>query len=184
MVRSSLVVLFWLAPLLVLGCGPGKSVGIETRGPSWTLSSDDPIPGIHSGTLSIFTMKYGPPTGVTVALWSDLSGSSSHGSAGAGGAAIDGTFEPSHGTGINYHCETADGIVAKVTIAGTAYTSDQGALFLISSQSDPPKVKQLSADVTSLPGEAAAIKDYAMTHLEILDFFSGSKDVESAVVEQ
>jgi hypothetical protein len=108
-IRTTFVALVCVALLMVLGCGPRKVTGIASGGPSWTVVAEDPIPGIHDGTLSEITLKFGPPTGVTIVFWGDVSSSSTHGATRDDHAFVEGTFFKSDGTPIKYRCETADG---------------------------------------------------------------------------
>ncbi|MBC8875270.1 MAG: hypothetical protein H8E44_38090 [Planctomycetes bacterium] len=174
-----------VVPFLAMpGCGPRKVVGIASGGPSWTIVAEDPIPGIHDGTASVITLRFGPPTGVTVVVWSDVSRSSTNGGTRDDHAFDEGTLLTTDGRRVEYRCETDNGTVAKVIIDGTAYDSTKGSLFLISTQSEKTQVKQLVADVRNIPREAEAIRDYALGNPEIAAFFKDAKNRRPVEQEQ
>ena len=175
--RMIAIPLVLVAFLAIPGCGPREVAGIASGGPGvWTIVAEDPIPGIHDGTASVITLRFGPPTGVTVAVWGDVSSSIGNGATRDDHAFWEGTFFTSDGRRVEYRCETDNGTVAKVTIDGTVYDSTKGSLFLISTQSEKTQVKQLVADVRNFPREAEAIKDYALGNPEIASFFKDAKN--------
>jgi hypothetical protein len=158
-----------------MGCGSKKVVGMSTGGTSWTTASDDPIPGIHEGTTSVISLKFGPPAGVKVVVWTDVSGVSTNGATTDNHAFVDGTLFVPDGRRISYRCETCDGAVATVTFEGTAYSSANGSLFLISTQSEMPQMIQLDADLSNFPTESTSLRDYATSRPDIAAFFTDAK---------
>jgi hypothetical protein len=157
------------------GCGSNRVVGMSSGGNSWTTASEDPIPGIHDGTIAVITLKFGPPAGVKVAVWTDVSGGTTSGATRDDDAFVEGTLYVPDGRHIGYRCETCDGTVATVTFEGTTYDSTNGSLFLISTQSESPQIRQLDADVSTLPTEATALRDYAIAHPDIAAFFTDAR---------
>jgi hypothetical protein len=173
--RLIVVTLLLFALAATKGCGPNRVVGISSGGTSWTTASDDPVPGIHDGTIAVITLKFGPPAGVKVAVWTDVSGGTTNGATRDDEAFVEGTLFVPDGRHIGYRCETRDGIVATVTFEGTSYDSTNGSLFLISTQSESPQIRQLDTDVSTLPTEATALRDYAIGHPDIAAFFIDAK---------
>lgn len=171
--------------LLLSGCGPGNVTGVSTGGLSWTVAAEDPIPGIHKGAAEVMTLKFGSATGVTIVVWcAGANGTSSHSSAGSDGAFSVGHFRLPDEAQVGFRCETNDGTMAKVMIAGHTYDTRKGSLFLISRLPKEIQVKQLDVDISNFPKKAAAIKEFAMDNPDVSAFFTDAKKQSKPAEDQ
>ena len=173
--RRLLVVLYAAAAASAGGCGPQRVVGVSSGGPSWTVAADDPIPGIHHGSAAVARMKFGPPQGVTVVIWSDLSDATTRGATRPDRAEVDGSLTGPAGKRVEFHCETVDGVAARVVVDGRRFDSARGSLFLMSTQSAAPQIEQLALDVGDLPQRGPELRDYALARPPIAEFFRRAK---------
>jgi hypothetical protein len=154
------------------GCGKSFStVGVQSGTTTWSIAAKEPIAGLHEGSIEFTTLQFGPPGGVSVALWSDSSSSASRASSSTAGAFMDGEFPAASGTPVAYHCETKNGVHVLITVDGTEFDSRQGALILVASRGKEPRVAQLNVNVTDIPKTAEQILDFARQHPEIEKFF-------------
>jgi hypothetical protein len=134
------------------------------------------IPGIGIGNVSGGTWN----DDKVFVVWGDQTG----GSVAAGG--LGGSKNPNlryrcEFGGVTCECETADGKTGTcwiglrdfhgVRTAGTSYSLADGGFFLLSTQGEQPRVKQLKRDLTTLKDEAEFFKGLAKSDAEIRAFF-------------
>jgi hypothetical protein len=126
--------------------------------------------------VTFITLKAGSPEGVSFVVWSDLpnGASGSGGTDASGGASYTGHHQSAKGRRVEYRAKTTDGKSGSVTIGGTDYDLAKGSLFLVSTSFDPPKVAQISFDLSGFP-KGDALKEYAKSNPEIRDFFEKHK---------
>jgi len=167
---NTLLVLF-----AVTGCLKTSAHGVATGSVTWINSAAKPVPGIHEGTVDAVTLKHGPPQGVKIVFWGDLSSGKSHGSGSPTGAAAEGQLLANGETRVKYRCETTDGTTAAITIEDQKFDSINGSLFLISTQQGKTQVKQLKFDVGKFPTNTAAIQKLAADNQQIREFFEAAQ---------
>lgn len=173
-----------LAAGTLAGCVKAHRHGASSGGPSWSISTENPIPGIDHGTANISKLTCGPPEGVTVVVWSDLgNGSRSSAAADSRRAYDQVTHTGAGGRTISYTVETIDGESATITLQGATFTTTAGNLFLVSTQQGTPRVAQINLNVEDFPDEANAIKQFALDHEEIKDFFESAAAADKAKAE-
>lgn len=179
MLRPALVL---LALIVFTGCGrANRSHGVASGSSSWTIASEDPLPGVDHGSINVTTLKCGSPQGVTVVIWSDLP----NGGRQSANATSDLAWEEGHHVGaggrrIGFRSETRDGLTASVAIDGSPFDTSNGRLFLVSTQGETPQVLQLKADVAEMPRDGEGLKEFAARHAEIEEFFTKAKAAGNA----
>ncbi len=155
------------------GCRQPHGVyGVATGGSSWTEGVSDGTPGIDAASVTVITMQSGPPEGVPFVVWSDLpNGGDAHGSGQFRSASYKGSHHASDGRKVAFHAETTDGTSGVITIEGVRYDLALGALFLVSSRTDPVTVVQLSVDVRDFPQGKDELMALAKSDQVIREFF-------------
>lgn len=142
-----------LALVCLSGCGhKPTNYGIDDGGSSWITRVDDALPGIDAASVSVVTLKAGPPEGFRFVVWSDLpNGQDTAGGGRAGRASYAGQHRATDGRRIEFRAETTDGTTGSITIGDAVYDSTRGSLFLVSTQNDSCKVAQLDMDLHNFP---------------------------------
>ncbi|MEW4490063.1 hypothetical protein AB1L42_18410 [Thalassoglobus sp. JC818] len=178
-VNSLLVVVVVIC--LSLSCRPAHGErGVRSSSASWTIVSEDPVPGISKATVEAVTLRMGAPEPLKVVFWcADASGSSMRSSADKDSAVSEGVFSL-QGDEIPIRCETKDGRTASVMIEDHLLHTDQGTLFLITKGSSEVKVLQLDVDVMRLPTSVDGLRDYAKSNEKIVNFFAGEEKASDA----
>ncbi|MFC1705607.1 hypothetical protein ACFL59_02150 [Planctomycetota bacterium] len=163
---------------LLAGCVGGSSGTVGTRSGdiNWWTSSEDPVPGIDSGQVTIATLMQGAPEGVAVAFWSDLWKSSSGNGHGEAKLSYYQGAHEADGRRVEFRSETRDGQSVTVTIAGRSYDRKNGSLFLISALGGTTQVQQLTVDLASFPREDEGVRKLAASNPDIAGFFRGAKE--------
>jgi hypothetical protein len=159
-IREALVGTALLALICIAGCEhkPAEQ-GVVQGGASWQSSATNPVPGIDEASVTFITLKAGPPQGVPFVVWSDLpNGTSGSGGGSAGGASYEGHHSATNGRRVEFRAKTTDGKSGSITIAGVDYDLAKGSLFLVSTRNDPPKVAQITFDLSGFP-KGDALKD-------------------------
>jgi hypothetical protein len=134
------------------------------------------MPGIDAGSVSFITLNAGPPASVSFVVWSDLSnGAGGGGQGSARGATYEGRHSSNDGRRIEFRARTTDGKSGTITIAGVEYDLAKGSLFLVSSSDDPPRVAQITFDLSGFPKDSDALKEFAKSNSEIRGFFEKHK---------
>jgi len=178
-IRKAIVGTMFVALICAAGCGGNGNptqYGTVADERSWSSSATNAVPGIDEGSVTLVTLKCGPPGGVPFVVWSDLpNGTSGHGEGSARGAFYEGQHRASDGRRIEFRAKTTDGKTGSITIAGVDYDFGLGSLFLISTHQVPPQVAQISLDVGALT-RADAVKEFAKSNTQIRGFFEKHKD--------
>lgn len=166
-----------LTIVCICGCGQQPTVyGIADGGSSWTSTTEDATPGIDAASVTVITLKAGPPAGVPFVVWSDLPNSRSGSGGGkVGGASYKGHHRSTDGRRIEFQAETTDGKTGTIRIVDNTYDFTKGSLFLISTQHDPPKVAQIELDTTDFPKGKDQLMTLAKSTDEISTFFEENK---------
>ena len=167
-VGTALVALSWL-----VGCGrPTTWTG--ARETSWSSGVPNAVPGIDEGSLSFVTLKAGPPDGLSFVVWSDLPNEAAgHGSATPAAAlrrVLRGSSPRQRWASRGVPRKTADGKSGSLTIAGVDYDFAKGALFLVSTGAETPRVAQVTFDLSGFPKDGT-LKEFARSSPQIRDFF-------------
>jgi hypothetical protein len=152
------------------GCGEPKEFGVDCHSMGWDRFSKNPVPGIDRGGVTAYTLRCGPPKGVQLVLWSDTS-PSSHGSGTTRRTFVEGRFTGTGGRAVGFLCQTTDGRTARFKIDGKEFDLAEGSLFLVSTHQEKPRVAQLAQDVTKIPNETGALREFALANAEISKFF-------------
>jgi hypothetical protein len=170
--RDAIVGTTLIACVCLAGCDRKQRVqGVESS-TSWFTGGSEGIPGVDEACVTFETLKAGPPEGVSFVVWSDLlNGSSSAGSASGQGASCEGRHSARDGRHFEYRAQTTDGKAGTVTIADVDYDLAEGSLFLVSARDGPPKVAQISFDLSALPKKSQALKELAKSNPQIRGFF-------------
>src|SRR5262249_33018107 len=168
----TLVATAW-ACLLVSGCsrtpgptGPpdlGGSNGLVT----WSRSAgtNNPQPGVDQGT--VYNL------GTAFVVWSDAAGGGGGNSSGnVHGVKCQGSLFARDRRGVEFHCETKDGKTGPVKINGVAYELADGNLFLVFTEGEQSRVKQLKRDLSNLKFERESLEAFARNDPEIAGFFT------------
>jgi hypothetical protein len=149
--------------------------GVAESHTYWQSSSANPIPGIDEAFVTFVTLKAGPAEGVPFAVWSDLlNGASGGGGGSGGGASYEGNHSATDGRRVEFRAKTTDGKSGSITIAGVDYDLAKGSLFLVSTSGGPPKVAQVTVDLSGF-SKSEAIKELAKSNLQIRGFFEKQK---------
>lgn len=148
------------------GCGSG-SIG-------WSQNGSIEIPGIYQAYLKVHCYK-----NREVTIWVDFDGSfggtirsgtrggsSTHIDA-QGHSSIEGHIESS--VNIMYQLDIDDQFAGTATINGVVFDLDEGELFLVSTHSGAPVIKQLSYNLAHI--SSSDIRLLAIEHPEISGFF-------------
>ena len=168
---KSLVATAW-ACLLVSGCGrtPGPA-SPDVGGPSgiitWSSSAGkgNPLPGIDQG--SVYHL------GTAFVLWSDApGGGGGSSSSSVQGVKCQGSLLARDRRRVEFRCETRDAKTGQVTIDGVTYDLTDGNLFLVSTASDRPQVKQLKRGLTELKFERESLEAFGKNDPDIAGFFT------------
>jgi hypothetical protein len=168
---KSLVATAW-ACLLVSGCGrtPGPA-SPDLGGPSgiitWSASAGkgNPLPGIDQG--SVYHL------GTAFVLWSDApGGGGGSSSSSVQGVKCQGSLLARDRRRVEFRCETRDAKTGQVTINGVTYDLTDGNLFLVSTASDHPQVKQLKRGLTELKFERESLEAFGKNDPDIAGFFT------------
>lgn len=177
--RRTISIVGYVALTIVCVCGCRQQrteYGIADGGSSWTISTEDATPGIDAASVSVITLKAGPPEGVPFVVWSDLpNGRFGSGGGKVGGASYKGHHGATDGRRIEFEAQTADGKVGTITIAEIPYDFSKGSLFLISTQDDPPNVVQLPFDTTDFPKDKDQLFALANSTSAVRTFFEEHK---------
>jgi hypothetical protein len=167
---KSLVATAWVC-MLVFGCGRTPSpAGPDVGGPSGIISwapsagTDNPLPGIDYGTVYYL--------GTAFVVWSDAPG-------GGGGSASSndqgvkcvGSLLARAGQRVEFRCDTKDGKTGPVAINGITYELADGNLFLVCTEGEQSRVKQLKHDVSQWKFESESLKAVGPNEPEIAEFF-------------
>lgn len=169
------------ALICIVGCGQPTTYGTRGRDHFWSsgAGATSSVPGIDEGSVSLVTLTAGPPEGLSFAVWSDLpNGAAGHGSAGSGGSTPGASYEGHHrasdGRRVEFRAKTVDGKSGNITIAGIDYNIANGSLFLVSAREDPPRVSQITFDLSGFPKDDT-FKEFAKSSPQIRDFFEKHK---------
>ena len=176
-IQETLVKTALCALICIAGCGQRKPTeyGVARSEIGWTTSGTNPVPGIDEASVTFITLKAGPPEGVPFVVWSDLpNGSSGSGDGSARGASYEGRHSATDGRRVEFRAKTTDGKSGSITIAGVDYDLAMGSLFLVSTSDDPPKVAQISFDLSGFP-KGDALKELAKSNPQIRGFFEKHK---------
>jgi hypothetical protein len=167
-------ILIFLA--LASGCKNSPSYGVSSGGTSWNASGADHIAGIDQGTARVTTLHCGPQQGVTVVVWSDLEESTrTETNADADRAFEEVALTGNGGKKVEYTVETTDGEIATVRLQGAEFSTTAGNLFLVSTQSNTPRIAQINTTLKEFPNEPEGIKDLAANHEEVEKFFMAAQ---------
>ena len=169
---KSLVATAW-ACILVFGCSctPGPTGPPDLGGPNglitWTASAgkDNPLQGVDQGT--VYNL------GTAFVLWSDAPGGGSGGSSGnVQGVKYQGGLLARDRRRVEFHGETKDGKTGRVTIDGLTYELADGNLFLVSTEGERSRVKQLKRDISNLKFERESLEAFGRNDPDIAAFFT------------
>ena len=169
---KSLVATAW-ACMLVSGCSrtPGPTGPPALGGPNglitWSPSAgkDNPLPGVDEGTVYHL--------GTAFVVWSDAVGGGGGSSSGnVQGVKCQGSLLTRDRRRVEFHCETKDGKTGQVKINGVAYELADGNLFLVFTEGEQSRVKQLKRDISNLKFERESLEAFGKNDLEIADFFT------------
>jgi hypothetical protein len=161
----------WLF-LFVAGCGRSPvSPSLYIGGPSGVISwappagTDHPVPGIDYGTVY--------HVGTAFVVWSDApgggGGSTSSSEEGVKG---QGSLLARDGRRVELHCDTKDGKTGPVGVNGIGYDLADGNLFLVRTDGDHCRVKQLRRDVSQWTFEPDNLRAIGPSESAIAQFFN------------
>jgi hypothetical protein len=175
-IREMLVSSAVLAVICIAGCGRQPAeYGVAKSEISWTISTTNPVPGLDEASVTMVTLKAGPPGGLPFVVWSDLPNETSgQGEGSVHGAFYDGHHRAIDGRRVDFRAKSTDGKVGSITIAGVDYDFANGQLFLVSGHQDPVEVAQIRFDLNGFP-KGDALKDLAKSNPQIRGFFEKHK---------
>ena len=169
----SLVATAWVC-VLVSGCGRSPSpASPDLGGPSGIISwapsagTDHPLPGIDYGTVYHL--------GAAFVVWSDApGGGGGSASSRAQGVQCLGSLLARDGRRVEFRCDTEDGKTGPVQINGIAYDLADGNVFLVRTEGEQCRVKQLRRDVSQWTFEPESLKAFGPNEPEITGFLRRS----------
>ncbi len=161
------------ACILVVGCGRTPSpasptqelvYGIISRAPSFE-HINDPLPGIDHATVYHL--------GEVCVLWTDASGAiTSKPDNSAQGVKSKVSLVTRDGRRVEFRYNSLDGKPGQMIVDTTTYELANGNLFLVSTASDPPTVKQLSGKLTGIKIERESLKAFGREDTDVSQFFA------------
>jgi len=183
-IRDMLVATTLVAVICLAGCGQNGTVyGVSESNAFWASTTDDPVGGIAAASVSVITLKAGPPEGLPFVVWSDLAyEAAGRGEGSVRGASYEGHHRAKDGRRVDFHAKTTDGKTGRITIAGVDYDLSNGSLFLISTCQEPPTVAQIRFDLSGLQ-RADAAKGLAESNPRVRDFFEKNRRVNTNGLE-
>ena len=168
-----------LAFAFVCGCSEPQVpelLRFDADGFSWIENVADPIPGIHRGAVSKVTFTFPSSGSSTVTLWSDCTGSSAVGSSGRQSARYVGDFFWQDDQTLEFELKADQSKVTLVRIGDQKFDLADGSLFLISTQSELIRVKQLKLDVSRVTKEKDVAREFALETPSVKSFFDPSSE--------
>jgi hypothetical protein len=156
---KSFVVTAW-ACLLVSGCGRRHA------SPSWDVPTDivtwDQGAVYHLGTVFV--------------IWTD-------GSAGGYGSShttrqsmkCQGNLRTRDGRTVEFQCETPDRKTGQATVNVVTYDLKEGNLFLVTTEGDQIKVKQLKRNLSDLKFDRDSLQAFGKKDPDVAEFFAKDK---------
>src|SRR5262245_20413121 len=169
---KSVVAIAW-AYMLASGCnrGPAPTGLPDLGGPNglitWSPSpgKDDPLPGVDQGT--VYNL------GAAFIVWSDAAGGGGGSSSGnVLGVKCQGSLLTRDRRRVEFDCETKDGKTGPVKLNGVAYKLADGNLFLVVTEGEESRVKQLKRDMSNLKFERESLEAFGRNDPEITGFFT------------
>ena len=161
-----------LGLICVAGCGSSGEHGLSESIAGWTSSSGSGVPGIDEASVTMVTLKGGPPDGIPFVVWSDLPNPSvAQGSSNANRASYRGSHRGTNGRRVEFQCAISDGNVTDIMIARRKYDLANGSLFLVSTKQNPPLVAQFDVDVQNFPRDKEGLKQLSRAQPDIGGFF-------------
>jgi hypothetical protein len=161
------VMLLAVLAIVLAGCGGSRGGGV--RSTTWG-SSEKGVPGIDSGTLLVAT-QHADGNELQFAVWSDFKGGGVRSASRRSGWIVESTVVGDNDHLAAFKCTSPDGVMATMSIAGTAFDVADGGLFLVSTLGDKPTVAQLKFDVQTLPHDSKSQADFAKSNQQIAEFF-------------
>jgi hypothetical protein len=158
--------------ILVAGCvRPAANSSPDLGGPNGTITwappdgKDNPLPGIDQGNIYHL--------GTAFVVWCDTAGGGGgSSSSNAQGVKCQGTPFGRAGRRVEFACETKDGKAGRVAINGATFELADGNLFVVATDREQPRVKQLKRDLSGLKFERASLEAFGRNDAEILGFFT------------
>lgn len=150
---------------LIMGCEHRQSPTRGAKNLSWSHSGlDHPaVPGIDSADVHIYVWNHG----AAFVVWSDGAGGS-HGTLPRQPGDPKGSARYQGKVGSHtVECLTTDGKTGKVKIGDTSYDLGDGPLFLVSTQDQKPRIKQLALSKLNLIPDGKLTSDQiTLEHIE------------------
>ncbi len=158
--------------ILAAGCvRPPANASPDLGGPNGTITwaapdgKDNPVPGIDQGNLYHL--------GTAFVVWCDAAGGGgASSSSNSQGVKCQGTLLGRDGRRIEFSCETKDGKTGRAAINGETFELADGNLFVVATEREQPRVKQLKRDLGTLKFERDALEAFGRNDAEILGFFT------------
>jgi hypothetical protein len=169
---ESLVATAW-ACMLASGCNraPDPTSPPDLGGPNGLITwfpspgKDSPLPGVDQGT--VYNL------GTAFIVWSDAAGGGSSSSSGnVQGVKCQGSLVARDRRRVEFDCETKDGKTGQVKLNGKAYKLADGNLFLVFTEGEGSRVKQLRRDMSNLKFERESLEAFGRNDEEIAEFFT------------
>ena len=111
--------------------------------------------------------------GLEVMIWHDLSGESTGHSAGSNAGRLHierGSAQSADGRSLNWEVQTRDGRTAEVQIGAVRYDLAAGDLFIVTTRSGMPVVRQLRRDLSAVPLDHDGILAFARDDPDLAAF--------------
>jgi hypothetical protein len=106
-------------------------------------------------------------------VWSDAAGGGSGSSSGnVQGVKCQGSLLARERRRVEFDCETKDGKTGQVKLNGKAYKLADGNLFLVFTEGEGSRVKQLRRDMSNLKFERESLEAFGRNDEEIAEFFT------------
>jgi hypothetical protein len=134
---------------------------------TWVPPADkhDPLPGIDQGNVYFL--------GTAFVVWCDaVGGGGGSSSSNAQGVKCQGTLFGRVERRVEFACETKDGKTGRVSINDETFELADGNLFVVATDRERPRVKQLKRDLGALKFERATLEAFGRNDAEILGFFT------------
>jgi hypothetical protein len=154
------------------GCRPPANSSPDLGGPTGTITwappagKENPLPGIDHGNVYHL--------GAAFVVWCDaVGGGGGNSSSNSQGIKCQGTLFGRDGRRVEFTCETKDGKTGRAEINGQTFELGNGNLFVVATDRERPRVKQLKRDLSALKFEREPLEAFGRNDAEIVGFFTG-----------
>ena len=114
--------------------------------------------------------------GTVFAVWSDGSNGGGGNSNSSGQSMkCQGSLRTRDGRTVEFQCETPDGKTGQATVNDVTYDLEGGNLFLVTTEGDQIKVKQLKRNLSDLKFDRDSLQAFGKKDPDVAEFFAKDK---------